>query len=476
MRGEIGAGGMGTVYRVFDRGRGSDVALKVLRHRSGLDLYRFKREFRALADLRHPNLVTLHELFAVDGEWMFTMELVEGVPFHAWVRPPDGRGALDEDRLRDALGQIGDALAALHDAGKIHRDIKPSNLLVEPDGRVVLLDFGLVTGTDELLATPTHEGIALGTPAYMSPEQACDEPLTTASDLYSLGVMLYEALTGRRTHAGSRVQIMERKQLEDPLSPSALAPVPADLDDLCMQLLERAPADRPDAAAVLAVLGRDATPATHADRPVVAADPAALAVLHAALVASRERPVLVVVSGPTGSGKTELLEAFRAELAGGDALVLSGRAARREELAYRAGDQMIDQLSAWLVGLPAEVLASLLPANLAALAREFPVLQRLPAGHAPVLPGARTLAPAELRREAGVAMTELAVRISAGRPLAFLIDDGQWGTAAGMELASRLAAARCLVVVAIASDEDATLVQQFVDGWRGERRRVELAP
>ena len=156
IRGTLGAGGAGVVYRAFDRQLRREVALKLLRHAHGRDLYRFKREFRSLADIVHPNLVSLHELHASADDWYFTMELVEGVSFIDWVRPPApaarvprtradiAAATCDEPRLRDALAQLVDALIALHEAGKLHRDLKPSNVLVAPTGRVVLLDFGLV--------------------------------------------------------------------------------------------------------------------------------------------------------------------------------------------------------------------------------------------------------------------------------------------------------------------------------------------
>src|SRR5207302_5179325 len=182
-----------------------EVALKLLRRASGRDLYRFKREFRALADIVHPNLVALHELHAAGGDWYFTMELVEGVSFIDWVRPSRYQGPqrarsdiaaspFDEQRLRGALVQLTDALIALHEAGKLHRDLKPSNVLVTGSGRLALLDFGLVAS----VAEGNPERLAVGTPVYMSPEQAADQPLGEPSDWYSVGAMLYEALTGRR--------------------------------------------------------------------------------------------------------------------------------------------------------------------------------------------------------------------------------------------------------------------------------------
>src|SRR5215470_17493077 len=146
-RGPLGAGGAGVVYRVFDRQLQREVALKLLRQASGRDLYRFKKEFRALADIVHPNLVALHELHAADGDWFFTMELVEGVSFIDWVRPSAEIGPgrtradivaarVDIARLHSSLVQLADALTALHRAGKLHRDLKPSNVLVTQTGRL----------------------------------------------------------------------------------------------------------------------------------------------------------------------------------------------------------------------------------------------------------------------------------------------------------------------------------------------------
>jgi serine/threonine protein kinase len=178
VRSTLGAGGAGIVYRAFDRQLNRDVALKLLRHASGRDLYRFKKEFRALADIVHPNLVALHELHASDDDWYFTMELVEGISFIDWVRPSEHAGPsrtrqdilaapVHEMRLRGALVQLIDALIALHDAGKLHRDLKPSNVLVTPQGRVALLDFGLVSN----VAEDNPERLAVGTPSTCPPSR-----------------------------------------------------------------------------------------------------------------------------------------------------------------------------------------------------------------------------------------------------------------------------------------------------------------
>jgi serine/threonine protein kinase len=343
IRGHLGSGGNGVVHRAFDRVRGIEVAVKALVHNGGREIYRFKREFRALADLAHPNLVNLHELYTVDDQWLFTMELIDGVKFHDHVRPgraPAGvaddaptvtsatgktpalskTGVLDEARLRNALGQLADGLLALHGAGKVHRDIKPSNVLVERGGRVVILDFGLVADVDFMHVDRTHERAVVGTPAYMSPEQASDRELTAASDWYSVGVMLYEALTGRRTFEGNAETVLTRKQLLDPVRPRELDPhVAADLDELCMRLLSRAPAERPDGHAVLAALGRAPSMATQRILEQAARGPfvgraAELAGLRDALAEARDGGMTCIVTGDSGMGKSALCRAFLDEV------------------------------------------------------------------------------------------------------------------------------------------------------------------
>src|SRR5215471_14094468 len=170
---------MGVVYEALDRERNVQVALKTLTTIEPDAILRFKQEFRALADLSHPNLVSLGELHEEQGSWFFTMELVRGVDFLTWVRGGfqgayDATAKLaspkrryDETRLRAALAQLASGLATLHAANKVHRDVKPSNVLVTGEGRVVILDFGLVSEVDA-----AAESLVAGTLAFMAPEQA----------------------------------------------------------------------------------------------------------------------------------------------------------------------------------------------------------------------------------------------------------------------------------------------------------------
>src|SRR4029453_5383517 len=137
----LGAGGMGVVYEVQDNARGEGVALKTLRNATPGGVYRLKHEFRSLAGVVHPNVVCLYELIVEDAWCFFTMELVKGVNFVGYVRG-SSRTSLEIDHLASAFRQLVDGVTALHRLGKLHRDIKPSNILVTPEGRVVILDFG----------------------------------------------------------------------------------------------------------------------------------------------------------------------------------------------------------------------------------------------------------------------------------------------------------------------------------------------
>src|SRR5687768_17230301 len=170
---KLGQGGMGMVFAVWDSARETRVALKILGELSPAAIRQIKREFRAAAELVHPNLVRLHELFSSGPEWFFTMDLVDGVMLPALLESSPHAGT---ELLRRVLGQLAVALCELHQRGTLHGDLKPSNFLIcEPERRVVLLDFGLARPLG-----PAQQRELAGTPAYMAPEQAMGQVLTEA--------------------------------------------------------------------------------------------------------------------------------------------------------------------------------------------------------------------------------------------------------------------------------------------------------
>jgi serine/threonine protein kinase len=461
----LGTGGMGVVYETYDQERGELVALKTMRRVNPTALVWFKQEFRALSDITHPNLVNLYELFTVEDRWFFTMELVEGGDFVSYVKsrpeavcfrvaagdPFDekGRGPgtwsgqetesrqvkfFDETRLRDALSQLAEGINALHQSGKLHRDIKPPNVLVTAEGRVVLLDFGLTADLESLARQHAVDRQIVGTVGHMSPEQSAGLSMTTASDWYSVGVMLFEAMTGRLPFSGSPDEILTAKQTQSPPSPDSLVlGLPEDLVRLCVALLDRVPANRPTGRDVITHLrGQvpDSADLTEFSRSLPLIGRSRHRQMLEGLFASLQRKTTesVFVFGRTGTGKTTLVRSFLDEvIERDDAVVLFGRCYERESVPYKALDSLIDALARHLKGLPPRETASLLPPDVAFLARVFPVLQSVEA----VALARRALTEMpdhqELRRRAFAALRELLKRLGEQRPLILAVDDLQWG-------------------------------------------------
>ena len=441
---ELGEGGMGVVYEALDEERAARVAVKTVRDLTAESLARFKREFRALADLHHPNVVTLGELFSEGRDWFFSMELVEGDDFLAYVRPREARlravealsagsvpsadalamaatarferdaegPGFDEARLRSALRQIVEAVAALHAAGIVHRDIKPSNIRVTPAGRLVLLDFGLA------IDATTDRSTALkmaGTPAYMAPEQALSGAVGPEADWYGVGVLLYEALTGAVPFDGSPLEILMKKQSDAPDPPRALVPeAPIDLDALCISLLQFDPKARPTAQRVRRALGATANAsASHisvTDQATFVGRREELDALHSAFRVSREgAAVSVLVEGESGVGKSCFVRHFVKTLSAEqpDLVVLSGRCYEREAVPYKALDGVVDALARVLVR-EGEILAKqILPVRPGPLTQVFPVLRRVDAFANATRGPAAVADPVDLRNRAFAAMREM---------------------------------------------------------------------
>ena len=532
VRERIGVGGMGLVYRAYDREQARDVALKVMRKLEPAALLRFKREFRALSGFSHPNLVTLHELVSTEDQWFFTMELVEGQDFLEYVRggrcgelltsdtvldslsaparglvpcppsplsgavidtqttiaqagsarsmpasasnpsssatstagsqghffapmgvdatkplfdqesscPPLSEAAQFE-RLRDCLRQLTAGVTALHQAGMLHRDIKPSNVLVTDDGRLVLLDFGIVAEIAPRRWTKLESstGRLVGTPAYMAPEQARGRAVDASADWYSVGVVMYEALCGRRPFPGrSRDVIKHKLRGEPPPSTKDVAPlVPDDLDRLTMGLLAHDVEDRLGGDELRRVLGTpDDTGHTSALQvPVLGSWTDALIGRDDHLHALREHyqdvrqghSRTVLLHGASGMGKSALIDHFLTELEDDRrAVLLSGRCYERESVPYKALDSLLDGLSRFLYELPDGDVDSLVPTHCGALVRLFPVLRRVPAFHSAARREDDVQDPHELRLRAFEALRELWQRMGDRGLLVMHIDDGQW--------------------------------------------------
>ena len=249
----LGAGGMGEVYRATDAKLGRDVALKVLPADMASDperLGRFRREAKALAQLDHPNIVTIYSVEESDGVHFLTMQLVEGLPLERLITA----GGLPLAQIVEIASALGEALAAAHEKGIVHRDLKPANVMVSSEGRVTVLDFGLAKdvrgsgASDTTLTSASHTqmGVVMGTPAYMSPEQTSGRPLDHRTDIFSLGVVLHEMSTGQRPFEGNSAAELVSAILRDTPPPvtDARPDLPSDLARVIRRCLEKDPRHR----------------------------------------------------------------------------------------------------------------------------------------------------------------------------------------------------------------------------------------
>lgn len=438
--GQLGRGAMGVVHEAIDTRDGSTVAIKVVKGMSPDALYRFKREFRSLATFEHRNVVSLYELVMENGRLFFTMELVRGIDLVTWSCGPElgkhrHRPCSDYARVVAVFTQLATGIRTIHRAGLLHRDLKPSNVLVTEEGRVVILDFGLVRDDRfDPSRSLTEEGVLMGTPLYMSPEQAGSEPVGPPCDWYALGEMLYEVLTGQPPFSElGMFALLAAKRETDPPEPRALvSSIPPHLATLCMELLSREPERRPDADAVLTALGAvDLAGGPSGDaRSFLGRERESEALRQALAATGRRRPVVALVEGPSGIGKTTLVEHVLEEARQCQPIVLlRGKCSEREAIPYKALDSVMDALTLHLRGLPsaAEVRA-FLPREMGALSRLFPVLLRVPAiGMGSSRGDWRAGAdPAELRRRSFAALGELWARISDRERLVIWLDDLQW--------------------------------------------------
>jgi eukaryotic-like serine/threonine-protein kinase len=535
----IGAGGMGVVYEALDRERDAIVALKTLRTLKPDALLRFKTEFRALADIQHPNLVTLGELYEDQQRWFFTMEMVGGIHFLDYIRradevvdegplgggtpstptqdqptadlpsgsgrssapapapasgPPVPSGRLasgaDIERIRASFAQLALGLSALHRAQKVHRDIKPSNILVTAEGRVVILDFGLIA--DLLNMVP--ESHLVGTFSYMAPEQAGLKQVGPAADWYSVGVLLYQALTGRLPISGNAREVLVLKQAFEPAPPHVIAEVPDDLDALAMDLLRIDPTSRPIGAEILRRLDADETGHIVSMRGHAAhfvGRRMELEALRKAYAMTRKsRSVVFFVHGESGVGKSALIRHFTDGIQREEpqAVVFAGRCYERESVPYKAVDGVIDALSRFLASLSDAEASVILPRQRGLVGQVFPVMRRIESIAQAPRPEPGALDPLVLRARLFAALRELFTRVAEGRPVVIVIDDLQWADADSLALLAEVmrhpGAPRALLVTtmraALASEqvrgEGAPLrtVDEIARIFEGDVRRLSI--
>ncbi|MCW5802573.1 MAG: serine/threonine-protein kinase PknK, partial [Deltaproteobacteria bacterium] len=495
---ELGRGGMGVVYLGRDLRLDMDVAIKFRGVTHGDATLWLKREFRAVASLRHPNLVELYELVAHEKSCYFTMEYLPGVDPRRWVEKraydeavveamtagqttrsalplQEARTAIsaadfaaqlavqprpvpqvDMNRVRTLLAQLAEGLAFLHASGVIHRDVKPSNAIVV-DGQVKLLDFGLALERSRQAEDLARETRVVGTAAYLAPEYLDHLEVSPQMDVYALGVLGFELVTGAPPFGGT-LHVLGRlhKQRAIPRASTINAEVPHDVDDLIARMLAHDPAERPTALAVATILtGHLSTPRPLRLPPRFVGREPELARLSACVADPQPRARLAMVTGPSGVGKTALVDeaVHRAKVEHGaadDAIVWRGRCHERERVPYRAFDLIIDDLAMELAGDPR--LAREIE-HVAALCRVFPVLAPLVDAVLDEDADRFATPAADLRVErerALAAMVQLfahLLRVSRG---IVVIDDLQWADADSLELLALLVerVARPLTVIA----------------------------
>jgi len=495
------------VYEAFDTQRNRTVALKTLARADADSVARFKREFRSLAELRHPNLAAMYELIAAGDEWTLSMELVRGtdllehlsfaelqssfldVPFDpdarvAIRRRPGNLSAVYHGHVRDAFRQLAEGLAFLHAHGVVHRDVKPTNVLITPEGRVVLLDFGLAI---DAASDPALEaGLVAGTPGYMSPEQIAMARATPASDWYGFGVMLYLALTGRKPFpAMNPADMLDQQMRATPVPVSAAVPgLPAELCAIVDRCLERDPLQRPGSGEVLEVLGSSLVQARGDVR--ARTRPAELigrarelsALLRHVTERMREGSGVVLLHGSPGIGKSvaadRLLDEVRATT---NALILGGRCRGWESLPFNAIDAIVDSIARAARAEPSPAIDRVLGQSVA-MTRLFPTLD-FPSGSSMddatlILPATPELMMARAAEELHALLGALA----ADRPIVLFLDDAQWGDYQSAHMFLRLLRVegpRIMLVLAYRTEDWRTsLLLQTILGSSIVRAEVEL--
>ena len=466
---ELGRGGMGVVYEARHTKANNRVALKTLptggqgQEVNADKLYRFRREFRRLSEINHPNLVGMQTLEVDGSQWFFTMDLVDGDDFLSYARPAN---ELNEQRLRSCLVQLAQGVMALHREGIVHRDLKPSNVLVSEDGRVSILDFGLAAEMQKTAdMTHTKSGMFAGTPPYAAPEQLFGER-TEASDWYAFGTMLYEALVGTLPFTGNDpIQLLRDKQNREAPRLFERPGLPDDLAQLADGLIKREPGERITPALLARSLHLDLDPTggittagshgsseTASDNEIELEDfededtvligredqLAQLESIKSEFLANRN-PQTVWVSGLSGEGKSSLVEKFlRPIRKSSNMLVLSGRCYDRESVPFKVIDSQIDSLVRFLNSRPLEEVENQLPDDIDMLVHLFPLLNRLTSIKHRSTRDLSAIDDKQIRYRAFSALKKLLFNIGQSLPVLMFVDDLQWGDADSAEIVINL--------------------------------------
>jgi tetratricopeptide (TPR) repeat protein len=469
--GALGRGGMGVVYRGEHGGSGQAAAVKTVRAPSEELLSSIRREIHTLARATHPGIVRILDEGVEDALPWYAMELIQGVPLRRWASRTAAKSTATLEAAEDlswwtrsleAAGAGPASLEArptaplhevltlvrrlcaplgfLHGEGMVHRDLKPENVLVRPDGWPVLVDFGLAAQFGGPVSREALEvsGRIAGTALYMAPEQARGELVDARADLYALGCILYELLTGRPPFVGRSTAQVLRQQLEaPPVPPSRLAEgLPEELDGLVLRLLAKQPRQRPghadDVAAALARLGAEdglATmgpqPRPYLYRPGLAGRDAALQQLDAALERLDEgRGGLLLIGGESGVGKTRLLLELSLRAERRDVRVLAGQSTERGGHPLEPLRRPLQRVADRCRERGPEAVEQLLGRHAKLLAQYEPALATLPGLEAVPLPPELSADAARLRLFGALMQTFGALAEEA--PLLLLLDDLQW--------------------------------------------------